>query len=299
MQRPAPDRSPAHRAPARAGLAGDAAGGLLIGVGVDAERIGRFEKLAAGGTAWRHVYSSREAEHLAAQPQSALAFCAAFCAKEALCKALGSAYPFRECECLHLPGLAELELSLSPGLKERHGLGRARVRFHAAYPPERGECVVEAHLFGAHAARDEGPDASPDAAAAGANVRSCLETIAIAAVESARARVGEEHFRAAELADLGSRRVQSLAGSLALKRALCALWAEIVGGAPCSAPRDFELGHLGSGAPLLVAAPPGIAPARVRVSIAHTREWAYGLAAVDGAPAAILGPPGRDGGRES
>ena len=72
---------------------GESGGGVrapLLGAGIDAERIERFEKLASGGRVWRHVYSPRETGHLAAQPLAAHAFCAAFCAKEAVCKALGS-----------------------------------------------------------------------------------------------------------------------------------------------------------------------------------------------------------------
>jgi phosphopantetheine--protein transferase-like protein len=268
------------RAPDSSGETSGAARGPLIGAGVDAERIARFEKLAAGGRVWRHVYSPREVQQLTAQAQAARAFCAAFCAKEALCKALGGAYPFQECECLQLCGVAEQQLVLSPQLRASRGLGGARVRFHESLWPERGECVAEVQLFGAAGARDGRPR-PPGRAAAGGIVRSRFETIAIEAAASDRARIEEEHFRDAEIADLGNRRVQSLAGALALKRALVALWAEAAGGAAPARPRDFGIGHLGSGAPLLVSAPPGLDPARVRVSISHTREWAYGLAAVD------------------
>jgi phosphopantetheinyl transferase (holo-ACP synthase) len=227
------------------------------GIGLDAEQVTRFEKLADGSRPpWRLVYSAREAAHLAAQPQAARAFCAAFCCKEALCKALGESYAFPEFECLYRPGAPEQEFVLAPGLKERHGIERMRVNIDEQFLGERGEFVVEVFLIrpaGAH-----------------------LETLQVAAVDAGRRQIEEEHFSPREIADLGSRRVQSLAGALALKRALVRLWS--AAGA-AAAPREFEIGHHASGAPRLVAAPGGVALADVHVSISHTRQWAYGLAA--------------------
>ena len=229
----------------------------MRGIGLDAEQVTRFEKLAAGDKPWRHVYSAREAAHLAAQPQAAQAFCAAFCCKEALCKALGEFYSFPEFECLYRAGAPEQEFVLAAGLKERHGIAEVRVRIDTRFLGERGEFVVEVYLIR--------PTASH------------LETIQVAEVEAGRGRIEAEHFSPAEIAALGSRRAQSVAGALALKRALARLLAD-TGGAP-AAPRDFELGHHPSGAPLLLAAPAGVALASVFVSISHTRQWAYGLAA--------------------
>ena len=229
----------------------------MRGVGLDAEQVTRFEKLAAGDKPWRHVYSVREAAHLAAQPQAAQAFCAAFCCKEAFCKALGEFYSFQDFECLYRSGAPVQEFVLAPGLKERHGIEEVRLRIDTQFLGERGEFVVEVYLI--------------------RPAVSHLETLKVTEVEAGRGRIEEEHFSPAEIAALGSRRAQSVAGALALKRALVRLWADI-GGAP-AAPRDFELGHHASGAPLLVAAPEGVVLADVFVSIAHTRQWAYGLAA--------------------
>ncbi len=237
----------------------------LAGVGIDAERVERFGKLGAGAVPWRHVYSPREAAHLASLPEAALAFCAVFCIKEAVCKALGERYRFPECECLLAPGSPVQRLELSPGLAQRHGLGGGWSRLHEEYPAVRGECVAEARLFRAPA----GAAGAPPAA------RSVLESLEIAAVERRRAAVAAADFSESERADLGPRRVQSLAGALALKRALAALWADA--GTPAE-PRAFVIGHLASGAPRLLAAPAGPGPERVFVSIAHTRLWAYGLA---------------------
>jgi len=250
---------------------------VLAGVGIDAERIERFARLAAGAPRWRHVFSPGEAEHLAAQPRAEIAFCAAFCCKEALLKALGERYPFTECECRFQPGSVEPGIALSTALQERFALAGARVRFHGRFPDERGECVVEAHLLRGWNGAGGTPGSPP---AAGATTLSRLETLAIADVDAERDAIVARDFSPAEIADLGRRRVQSLAGSLALKRALIALWGE-AGFAPV-APREIEIAHRPSGAPHVAAMPPGLPGALV--SIAHTRTWAYGLA--------VLPPPG-------
>jgi phosphopantetheinyl transferase (holo-ACP synthase) len=243
----------------------------LAGAGVDAERIERFAKLAAGAPRWRHVYTQREAEHLASLPRADLAFCAAFCCKEAVLKALGERYPLPECECRFPPGSFEPAIALSPALLEGFALTGARGLLHGRFPDERGECVLEVHLLRGAAGAAGGPGNHPPA---GAPALSRLASLAIAEVEAERDAIEARDFSPEEIADLGRRRVQSLAGSLALKRALIALWGE-AGFAPV-APRDIELAHRDSGAPQVVAAPRGL-PAAL-VSIAHTRAWAYGLA---------------------
>jgi phosphopantetheinyl transferase (holo-ACP synthase) len=243
----------------------------LAGVGVDAERVERFAKLAAGGSRWRHVFSLGEAEHLSSLPHPALAYCAAFCCKEAVLKALGERYPFTECECRFAPGSLEPAIALSPALLGRYGLAAAHARFHGGFPTERGECVLEVHVFRGSADAPPGPDGPPGSAAP---PLSRLETLAIADLEAERATIEARDFTPAEIAGLGRRRVQSLAGSLALKRALVALWSKA--GFGTAAPREIEIAHRPSGAPCVAAAPPGL-PAAL-VSIAHTRDWAYGLA---------------------
>jgi phosphopantetheinyl transferase (holo-ACP synthase) len=247
------------------------------GIGVDAEQVSRFEKFAAGERPWRLVYSEREGSHLAAQPQAAQAFCAAFCCKEALYKALGEFYSFPQFECLYRSGVPEQEFVLAPGLKERLGIGEVRVRIDEQFLGERGEFVVEVHLIG-RSAPQFGYSAPCLETPPVGHPESYLETLQVAAVESERGRIEAEHFSPAEVAALGGRRAQSVAGALALKQALVRVWAGA--SAPVAAtPRDFELGHHENGAPRLVAAPAGVALADVSVSISHTRQWAYGLAA--------------------
>ena len=234
----------------------------MRGIGLDAEQVARFEKLAAGEQPWRLVYSAREAEHLAAQPQAAQAFCAAFCCKEALCKALGEFYSFPEFECLYRPGAPEQEFVLAPGLKERHGIEEVRVRIDEQFLGERGEFVVEVYLIRRQ------PGGFP-------------------ARTSRRSRSRRWRPSAGGSRRNTSRPRRSPLSATAGRRASRALWRSSARWSGCgpmrvqhaAAPRDFELGHHASGAPRLVAAPAGVALADVFVSISHTRQWAYGLAA--------------------
>jgi phosphopantetheinyl transferase (holo-ACP synthase) len=258
-------------------MPGTAAGAILAGVGVDAEEVRRFEKLAAGAPRWRLVFTPREAEHIAAQPRAALAFCAAFCCKEAVCKALGERYPFVDVECRFVPGGRGLEAVPAPALRERHGIAGIGVRLRERYPGERGECVAEVSLFRSGPPRSGGGEQLPTATVELPPVRSRLKSLEVISAARGRAEIEKRHFSTQELAELAGRPIQSLAGFLALKSALVALWADA--GAPAPAvPRDFELAHHPGGAPRIVQAPPG--PADVFVSISHTRSWAYGLAAM-------------------
>ena len=253
---------------------------VLAGVGVDAEEVRRFKKLAAGSQPWRLVFSPGEAERLAAQPQPDLALCAAFCCKEAFCKALGERYPFVELECRFADGADALEAVPSAALCERHGIAGVRVRLRGHYAADRGECVAEVCLFRTVVPPGGGAAWSPATASATdglPEVRTRLRSLAVADAVRGRAQIEARQFSATELVELNSRQVQSLAGSLALKSALVALWGD-AGVSPPPSPRDFVLSHAPGGAPCIVQAPPG--PQGPFVSIAHTRTWAYGLAAL-------------------
>ena len=261
-------------------MQGESGLSVLAGVGVDAEEVRRFEKLAVGSQPWRLVFSPGEAERLAVQPRPALAFCAAFCCKEAFCKALGERYPFVELECRFSAGADALEVVPSAGLRERFGIAGVRVRLRGHYVDERGECVAEVCLF--RTGVPPGVEAAaPTAVALPADglpaVRTRLRSLAVGDAVRGRAQIEARLFSAAELDELGARQVQSLAGSLALKSALVALWGD-AGVSPPPSPRDFVLSHVPGGAPCIVQAPPG--PRGALVSIAHTRTWAYGLAAL-------------------
>lgn len=121
--------------------------GPLRGAGVDAERVERFAELAHGPRPWPLVFSAREAAHLMSLPDPAWGFCAAFCCKEALCKALGEPYPFPACEVLARPGQEEQELRVDPELRERHGIGAVVARVLVDHRADRGELVAAVCLF--------------------------------------------------------------------------------------------------------------------------------------------------------
>ena len=107
-------------------------------------------------------------------------------------------------------------------------------------------------------------------------VFSFLEAVSIAEVEKDRAAIEQRSFTRAERAELSGKRAQTAAGFLALKRALVRLASSVSGDAPLCE-KDFVLTHDKNGAPRCAAIPPACAGARISVS--HTREWAYGLAA--------------------
>ena len=67
----------------------------LLSCGIDAEKIHRFEPMAAGtADQFPFVFSGTEIKHCIIQPQPAIALCVAFCAKEALRKAIGVPYNY-------------------------------------------------------------------------------------------------------------------------------------------------------------------------------------------------------------
>lgn len=119
--------------------------------------------------------------------------------------------------------------------------------------------------------------------APGTTLRSALEVVSIAEVERERDALGARCFGDEELLALSKRRAQTTAGFLAAKRALVRLFAEP--GRPPLGEKDFVLTHKPSGAPHLASLPPALqALGRVRVSISHTRAYAYGLAVLERGP---------------
>jgi phosphopantetheinyl transferase (holo-ACP synthase) len=119
--------------------------GHLLGCGVDAESIARFER--PGGTAvepWSLIFTEGEVAHTSTLDRPAVALCASFTVKEAVTKALGTAIDFRDCELLFSPGRDEQDVRLSTGLRDEHGIAGWTVRVTV----DDGECVATALLFG-------------------------------------------------------------------------------------------------------------------------------------------------------
>ena len=108
-------------------------------------------------------------------------------------------------------------------------------------------------------------------------IRACLARVTLSEVARDRAGILREAFDPSEQAALEGRPDRSVAGRLALKRALVDLWEILVPGVP-AASRDFVLDRLPSGAPGLRSAPGPVAWSTVRVSISHSPDLAAGLA---------------------
>lgn len=110
----------------------------------------------------------------------------------------------------------------------------------------------------------------------GGKILSFLEIVSIAEVQRDQQIVAERYFTPDELAAIAEKRIQTLAGFLATKRSLVALFSAIVPQGRFSE-RDFVLSHHDNGAPRLESSPDILPGQKVRISISHTRKWAYGL----------------------
>jgi len=121
------------------------------------------------------------------------------------------------------------------------------------------------------------------------DVHSRLEVVRIADVEASRSEIAARCFCQAELAELATRRTQTMAGFLAAKRALVGLFSSLWETDQLSE-IDFVLSHDERGAPRLVVVGSDLssderAPIlRAELSISHTRETAYGLVAYQEPP---------------
>ena len=115
-------------------------------------------------------------------------------------------------------------------------------------------------------------------------VRSFLAAVAIADVKKDREAIALQSFSATELAELANRRAQTMAGFLALKRALllCLFSLRIE-----ATEKELLIGHEAGGAPCWTPSPElaqraGARLPKLYLSVSHTREWAYGLVAWQG-----------------
>ncbi len=90
------------------------------------------------------VFSAREVEYINRLADPAFGFCAAFCCKEAVFKALGQPINFVECELLYIPDqvIQQPRLSFGTAIPE---IADCSVRIFPNLP---GELVAVAYLFG-------------------------------------------------------------------------------------------------------------------------------------------------------
>jgi phosphopantetheinyl transferase (holo-ACP synthase) len=117
----------------------------LVGCGIDAETIARFDRWTPPLSPPPFLFSDAEAAHCAGLDDPAIGLCAAFCAKEALFKALGRPYNFPDCQLLWRRSVRQYELRLDPALGREAGVWAAWARIGV-----RGgrECTAQVLAFG-------------------------------------------------------------------------------------------------------------------------------------------------------
>jgi hypothetical protein len=109
-------------------------------------------------------------------------------------------------------------------------------------------------------------------------VRTSLVLVRVEEVARDRAGVLARDFVDDERASLAGRPDRSVAGRLAVKRALCELWTSLAPGTAVAG-RDFVLSCEASEAPRLLDAPGPVPTPSIRISIAHSPRLAAGMAA--------------------
>lgn len=112
-------------------------------------------------------------------------------------------------------------------------------------------------------------------------IRSFLEIVLLADVKRSRNVVMEEKFSIREKAHLARAPLQTVAGFLAVKKAVAALAASVSGVGLDE--REVVLSHAKSGAPRLVSIPKKLCAdmpdkKNILVSISHSKTHAFGLA---------------------
>lgn len=118
----------------------------LLGCGVDAEEIHRFTRFLDDPDRYALIFSAREHLHNRALGQPLDGYCASFCCKEAVFKALEKPFHFSECELFYTPQQVVQELCLSAEMRRSFGIRRAMVWVHRHVVTELSAVV---HLFGA------------------------------------------------------------------------------------------------------------------------------------------------------
>lgn len=116
--------------------------------------------------------------------------------------------------------------------------------------------------------------------AARREIQSLVQAVPIAGIKDRFTETLEHFFSPEEKKFLITRPVQTTAGFVALKQALC-LFTEELFSQPL-APHDITIRHLANGAPAITALPPELTDSGLRqenlfISISHTRDHAYGL----------------------
>ncbi len=117
----------------------------MVGCGVDGETISRFSSHVAQPAPLPMVFSPQEVEHIKKLADPEIGFCAAFCCKEAVFKALGKPIDFVECELFYNPEQSIHRPILSFQRDTISEISDCTVRF---FHDRSDELVAVVHLFG-------------------------------------------------------------------------------------------------------------------------------------------------------
>jgi phosphopantetheinyl transferase (holo-ACP synthase) len=107
-------------------------------------------------------------------------------------------------------------------------------------------------------------------------VHSCLETVSISDIESDKEAVLEAYFTRRESEKLKEGTIATMCGNLAVKRAAKKVLS--AGGFSGLVEKAIEIGRNKNGAPEVTFHRDDFPGEEVRVSISHTKDFAYGLA---------------------
>ena len=117
----------------------------LVGCGVDAEQIHRFDKFLEGKKPWPFVYSPGEIAHHRSLPHPSRGFCASFCCKEAVLKALQHSFHFPDCELFFDPEKTVQPLRFPAAFLRQNDLAGGEARIDS---PVAEEMRAVVYLFG-------------------------------------------------------------------------------------------------------------------------------------------------------
>ncbi len=115
----------------------------LIGCGVDGESVTRFTSLVNVPQPFPFVFSQEETEYIQGLADPAEGFCAAFCCKEAVFKALGKPFNYTDCQFFHEED-KEIQHPVFTTMDEFSRIADCQVRIISTLP---GELVAIVHLF--------------------------------------------------------------------------------------------------------------------------------------------------------
>jgi phosphopantetheinyl transferase (holo-ACP synthase) len=131
---------------------------MLLGCGIDSEKICRFETTAReSGHPYPFIFSKAELNHSRSTGNPAKALCAAFCCKEALRKAISAPYNFTDCEAFFDEESHSVSLHVAEGLKSEACIGEIRADVEPN-PHDADELIVVVSVSGTSPSRTKRPD---------------------------------------------------------------------------------------------------------------------------------------------